>query len=695
MTDLNLPELEIDPPRRSLLRNLSVVWLVPVLAVVVSLGIAWKNFSDRGTLVTITFSTAAGVIPGETTLKFREVVIGTVENVQFTPDLQKVIISARIQKDVAETLPSDSQFWVVRPNVSANGVTGLSTVLSGVYIEGAWLPVSGSVVHSFTGLEAEPILRPGRKGMRITLRSKSGSLLPAGGPILFHGVEVGKLDVPRITDTGDSVLVDAFINAPNDKYITTATRFWDTSGFSVKLGPSGVALDVSSLGSLLRGGIAFDTTFTGGEPIKDTTVFNLFDDEDAARQSIFTQIGDDAVPLAVIFTGSVNGLAAGAQVEYHGFRIGQVTGINAFIERTSGNGRVVKLRTEIEIDPQALGLQASTGKSEVLAFLRDAVSNGLRARLVTTSIFSPALKIELAELPDEPKAEMIIGADSVPVLPSVVSDLPDLNATADGMLKRINGLPIEELMQQAISLMASIEAVAGSDDTRAAPGALVKLLDDTRGLINKDDTQAIPTELRGAIVDLRKVVEDLQKRGASEKLVTLLENANKVSANLDQASQSFPQLIKDLQELAAKAKGLKAEELIDSTTKLIQDANAVIGTDGMKSLPADLSGALVQIQAALKELREGGAVDNVNAALASAKDAADSVAQAADGLPKLTAELDALVGKANALVAAYGAKSNFNDQTLQLLRDLQAAAKAATQLARTIERNPNSLLIGR
>lgn len=695
MTNIDPPELEIDPPRHSPWRNLSLVWLVPVLALIVSLGIAWKNYNDRGALITITFSTAAGVLPGETTLKYREVVIGTVENVQFTTDLQRVIISARVQKDVAATLPSDSQFWVVRPNVSANGITGLSTVLSGVYIEGAWQPVKNSNARSFAGLEAEPILRPGRKGTRITLRSKNGSLLPAGGPISFHGVEVGKMDVPRITETGDSVLVDAFINAPNDKFITTATRFWDTSGFSVKLGPSGVALDVSSLGSLLRGGIAFDTTFTGGEPITDSTVFNLFDDEESARQSIFTQIGDDAVPLVVIFTGSVNGLAAGAAVEYHGFRIGQVTGINAFIERTSGGGRVVKLRTELEIDPQALGLDASTGKSEVLEFLRDAVDKGLRARLASTSIFSAGLKIELAELPNEPTAAMIVGDDNVPELPSVVSNLPDLNATADGMLKRINGLPIEELMQQAISLMASIEEVAGSKDTRAAPGALVKLLDDARGLINKEDTQAIPTELRGAIADLRKVIDDLQKRGATEKLATLLDNANKIAANLDIASKDFPQLVKDLQELAAKAKALNAEELIDSTTKLIQTADGVIGTDAMKALPADLSAALVQVQAALKELREGGAVENVNAALASAKTAAESVATAADDLPKLTAELDSLVGKANALIASYGAKSDFNSQTLQLLRDLQTAAKAATQLARTIERNPNSLLIGR
>ncbi len=90
-------------------------------------------------------------------------------------------------------------------------------------------------------------------------------------------------------------------------------------------------------------------------------------------------------------------------VEYRGLQVGQVTGINAFIEHTPTGARVVKLRTAVEIDPQALGLDAATGKTEVLSFLQGAVENGLRARLTTTSIFSASLKIELTELPDEPR----------------------------------------------------------------------------------------------------------------------------------------------------------------------------------------------------------------------------------------------------------------------------------------------------
>ncbi len=689
------PRMEIEPPRRSPWRNLSLVWLVPVLALVVSLGIAWKSFSDRGTLVTIILPNAAGVLPGETTVRYRDVIIGLVEDVRFSANLETVLISARIDKEVALTLAENAQFWVVSPQVTANGISGLSTVLSGVYIEGAWNAVEDSKIRVFTGLAAMPVVQPGREGTRVSLRSKDGSSLPAGGPIFFRGVEVGVLDVPRVSAGGEAAIIDAFIEAPFDQYITTATRFWDTSGFTVKLGPTGLDLNVSSLGALLRGGVAFDSTFTGGQAITETTVFDLFIDEVSARQSIFTQIGESAVPMAVIFAGSVNGLVAGAPVEFKGLRVGQVTSISAFIERTPGGNRTVRLRAALQIDPRSLGLDGPTGKPEVMAFLRGAVRNGLRARLATTSLFSAALKVELAELPATSAADIVADADGIPILPSIQSDLPDFTATAEGVLERINALPIEEVMQQAISLMASIEAVAVSEGTQAAPGALVKLLDDARAFINQDDTQALPNELRTTIAELRKVVTDLQEKGAVDTLVSALANVEKLSGDLAVAAQGAPALIQDFRDLAAKANALNAEELIDSTTQLLQSAEAVIGTDAAKALPADLSAALAEVQAALKELREGGAVANANSALASAKDAADAVATAADDLPALMRQLDGLVQSANALVATYGGKSTFNAETLGLLREIKKAATAVTQLARTIERNPNSLLIGR
>jgi paraquat-inducible protein B len=691
----DLPQMDVDPPSPSIFRNLSVVWLVPLLALLISFGVAWKSYSDRGVLITIALPDAAGVTARDTVLKFREVVIGNVESVRFAPDFKNVIVSARIDRTVADILPADAEFWVVQPNVSASGVTGLSTVLSGVYIEGAFIPTSGSAARNFQGLPTPPMVRPGREGTTITLRSDDGSHLPKGGPVLFHGIEVGRLDVPRLSTDGDSALVEAFINAPYDKFLTTATRFWDTSGFSVKLGPDGINMSVASLGSLLNGGVAFDTTFTGGQAIAGETVFTLFPDETAARQSIYTKIGDNALAMAVIFEGSVNGLQAGAPVEYLGLRVGQVTGISAFVDTDAAGKDTVKVRAAIEVDPQALGLKADTGEAETLSFLQDAVAKGMRARLTTTSLFSSALKIELVDLPDEPAAVLSKDADNIPILPSVASNLPDFTATAEGVFKRINALPIEDVMDHAVSLMASIEAVASSDGVQKTPDALVKLLNDAQALVNSEDTQALPGEIRGAVDGLNKILADLQQQQAVNKLVSVLENADKTASDLANASKDFPALVADLRDVAGKAKALKAEDLIASATQILDSANALIGTDAAKALPADLSQALAEIQAALQELREGGAVANTNAALAAAKDAANAVSAATSDLPKITSDIEDVIAKANALVAGYGPNSAFNTKTLDLLRELQAAAKAITQLAKSIERKPNSLLIGR
>ncbi len=689
----DLSEAEVRPPRRSFWRNLSPVWLVPLAAVAVSAFIAWQNWSDRGRLIRIHFQDGAGIIAGETAVRYREVAIGTVEAVDFTADLTGVIVSARITREVAETMGADSRFWVVRPVVSTRGISGLNTVLSGVYVEGAWTPTADSRVTDFQGLDAPPLVRPGREGTRVTLRSTDGALLSPGAPVYYRGIEVGSIDNPRISDEGDAVLADAFVLAPHDRFLTTQSRFWDTSGFTVKLGPAGLELDVASIGALIGGGIAFETVASGGAPVTDQTVFTLHADEAAARETEFDQLSADSVEMTVEFDESVRGLAAGAAVEYRGLKVGQVTAIGAVVVE-SGDRSAVRLRATVVIDPAALGL-GEGGQERLLGFLEQAVAEGLRARLATASLFGAGLKIELAELPDAPPAALRRDGAGVPQLPSVPSDLPDFTATAQGALERINALPIEELLNQAIETLAAIEAVAGSEGLRTAPDEVVALIGEARAILGSDAAQALPGSLRDAVEELRAVVAELREQGTVAQLSSAIARADAALADVATAAQDFPELTQELRDLVAKAQGLEAEELVASARRMLDSADALIGTPEARAVPPALREALDQVRDALRELREGGAVANLNATLASARNAADSVAEAAEGMPALADRLDGVVARLDGLVAAYGARSDFNAQTLDALRQIQVAARAVAQLARTIERNPNSLLIGR
>jgi paraquat-inducible protein B len=694
VTEPDPAELDIRPARASFWRNLSFIWLVPVLALAVSLGLAWQSYSQRGVAIEVTFANAPGVTPGETTIRYRDVVVGTVEDVTFTEDLSRVVVQARIDKDVAPFLDAESEFWIVSPKVSTRGISGLSTVLSGVYIEGAWDQEPGLQQWSFTGADGPPLVQPGREGKRISLITTDGSLISEGAPVFFHGVEVGRLEKPRLTVSSDAIIVDAFIDAPHDRRLNAATRFWDTSGFSVSLGGQGLTLDFDSLASVVAGGIEFDAIYEGGAPVSAGHVFNIYPDEAEARRSLFVRSSGETVSIAAEFGESVSGLEPGAPVQYGGLKVGEVTALSAQVEEAASGPRV-RLFANLAIEPDRLGLPDGAGEAEVLDFFDAAVAKGLRARLAAANLFSASLVVELVEVEDATPAVFNRDADPLPLLPSSGSDLPDFTATAEGMLERINALPIEELLDQAISLMASIEAVATSDSTRAAPDEIVALLKDTRALVNDDATRALPGDLRAAVADLRGVVAEMKEAGAFTSLASALKNADTAAAGIATASDEFPALVKDLRAVAAKANSLEAEELIAAANRVLDSADKVIGTEAARNLPPTLNAALDQIHAALAELREGGAVENANATMASARNAADSVAEAAKRLPDLSARLERLVVQSEALIAAYGGRSDFNAETLAALREVRQAARSVSQLARAIERNPNSLLMGR
>lgn len=880
-------DMRVETVRRSFWRNLSPIWLVPVLAVGVVGYFGWQSYTSRGTLIEISFQNASGITPGATTVRLRDVVIGTVERVDFTSDLQSVVVKARLAKGLADNLPSDAKFWVVRPEVTTRGISGLDTVLSGSYIASAWEPSQGEVSTRFTGLEESPAIIPGEKGRRITIRARDGNQISAGAPVFFRGIEVGRLEKPRLNSDG-TVSVSAFISAPNDARLTTASRFWDMSGFSVSFGTGGLTLNVASLGALVSGGVAFDDVFSGGQPLPDGFAFDLFPDESSARDSVFSQVGANAVSFRVEFEGSVNGLTAGAPVMYRGLKVGEVESIGAYVVQVQGRS-TVRLQSIISIDPQSMGLAQGAGRDELMQLLADRVRGGLRVRLASQSLFSSSLMIQLVEEEgDIPPAEIIEPEDGLPILPATASAVADVAATAEGVLRRINSLPIEELLGQATRTLAAIEAFAGSADTQAVPENLNSLLTEVRGIFGSEDAQALPAEIRTALAELqgaateikglvaslneadgagrllraldqvgaaaegisntakdlpalvaeiRAVAEkanalpieallssgtdlseqikafvarqetqdipvrlnaalqeveagvaELRAGGTADRLVDALASASAAADSVSLAVRDVPLLVEDLRVVARKADDLPLDQLVDAATRaleglegvvgsqgardlppamtaalqeltgilaelretrtvdklvdaldaaydaaitvdaagdgvplLIEDlrlvvqkiekmdlegvvaevqkvlasADAVIGTEDAQKLPAALTGALDELRATLAEVREGGLIENANGTLASARSAADSVAEATKDLPALGQRLQGIASQAEALIAAYGARSDANRELLAALREIREAGRSISELARTLQRNPSAIIRGR
>lgn len=652
--------------------KLSVVWLVPLAALVVTLGVAWKSWADRGELIDIEFTNATSIIAGETALKFHDIEVGHVEAIGFSADLTKVIVSVRVDKDVAPWIDSDAKFWLVSPEVSAQGISNLGTVLSGVYIEGYWNAEPGAPMRTFTALDRAPI-DPGRDhGTWVTLSAADAGGLAQGAPVIFRGLTVGKLSNLRLADGGAGVLVDAFIEAPHDARLTTATRFWDTSGFKVSLGANGVSLDVRSLASLVQGGVEFSTYTAGGTAVETGTQFRLFDSAQEAQTSIFDNNVTSQARFTLLFADALPGLTVGTPVQFKGVEAGAVTDISVRVDKGSDGEQIVRQQLVVSLSPGRLGMWEGSDIDSVAEFLSTEVSDGLRARVAGTGLLGQNIVIELVTLPDAAPEKMDRTATPFPTIPTGPSTNTDLSTSAEGMFARVNNLPIEELLDSTIKMMDSITTLAGDPKT-----------------------QSIPTELSGLLSELKTTTSDLNAGGAGQKTVAAIEALTTAATETVAAFDGLPEMIASVDQVAANAAEMPLKDMGTQMEGLLADIRKMIGTKDAEALPRALADTLTEAAALLKDLREGGAGENLNSALASAGDAADAIAKGTDRLPEISARLETLIAKADGLVASYGDRSAFNATLLDAMRELKRATASFGALARTLERNPSALITGR
>ncbi len=689
------PEVTIEPRRKSVLSRVSFVWLIPIAALIIALGVAWDSYSSQGPLITLEFQNGAGIAKDETALKYRDITVGVVEDVGFSEGLNTVLVTVRVNKDVAPYIDTGANFWVVRPELTARGVSGLDTVLSGVFIEGVWDNDIGAPETRFNGLEDAPLFRPSKPGLEIALRATANGQLTENAPIFFHGIEVGRVGKARISPVTNFAIAEAIIYEPHGRLINNSTRFWDTSGFSVNIGATGAEIDFTSLATLVSGGISFDTVVSGGERISDGEVFQIYEDEETARNSVFNASEVETLELSAIFEDNIAGLRVGADVELAGLKIGEVQSVSGVIDRATFGDSRVRLNAILSIQPARLGLEVQASPAAALNFMAGRVRDGLRARLASAGLLAGGLKVELVESGQPGALSIPDMTATIPQIPTAESKMGDAGASVEGVITRVSNLPIEELMASAIDFLNSAQDFVASDELRGVPEEAVGLLEDVRGLVGSDEVQNVPVLLAATLTRLEAVMAQLEEQQLVARLVGAVDAAAEAAAGVDSAVEGVPELVASLQGVAAKAEGLALEELVEEINLLAGNAARVIGTDAFNALPADLSAALGSLQATLSDVRDGGVIENANAALASARSAADAVADAADDLPALVTRMTGVLDQAARTIRGYDRGDELGRDVESALREIQEAARALASLAKTIERNPSALIRGR
>jgi paraquat-inducible protein B len=469
----------------------SLVWLVPLVAVLAGSFIAWRTLSERGPEITIEFLEATGLEAGKTKVKYKDVEVGLVEEVTLKPDLSGVVCRVRMAKGAEAYLTEPTRFWVDRARVTGARISGLGTLLAGAHI--AFDPVrDGPQARRFTGLESPPLVTSDQPGREFTLRSWRAGATPVGSPVYYRKIEVGEVVASELDPSGDFVTTRVFVNAPFDARVVAGSRFWNASGLDLSLDAGGVRVDTESLMSILAGGVAFDTPpaeVAGAAPAPDA-VFELYESRLASERPVFRE----KHTWLVHFDQSVRGLRVGAPVEFRGIEVGTVTDLRLEWDAAARRFRIPVL---IQIEPERIGLLGNPDPATRRASMDALVAGGLRAQLKSGSLLTGQLIVAL-DMHEDAKPAQIVWSEPHPEFPAIGTSLDEIEANIATLTKKLGQMPLDEI---GASLTASLDAL------RATLAQADRTLASATGVIGPQSP--VNAELRRALVELTDAARSL------------------------------------------------------------------------------------------------------------------------------------------------------------------------------------------
>ncbi|QJR79810.1 intermembrane transport protein PqiB [Alteromonas pelagimontana] len=485
--------------------RISKVWIIPILAVLVGGWMVYYQWKNQGPLITIELKSAAGIEVNKTPIKVRDLDIGQVKNIELKPDLNGVIVTARIDANASHLLTENTDFWMVAPRISFSEVSGLNTLLSGSYIAMS-ADDSGGEQYHFVALERPPVTPPGTPGLHLALKSDDRFAYKPGDPIIYKGFKIGEFEDASFDIDERVVYYNAFIEAPYHKLITENTRFWNVSGVKLHLKSSGVKIETGSLETLLTNGITFGIPegFPAGEQVGDNATFRIFQDATAASNARYRL----AAEYLLLIDETVRGLTVGAPVEYRGIEIGEVLAINV---TSAVNGNILDenypIPVLINIYP---GKVRQQDNPESLQFVKDTmhkwIGKDLRATLRMGNVLTGGLYVDLQHAPGvEPIEPQILNGHEV--IPTVSNEFTQITQKADAILDKLNELPLNSMIGDVQSVIVDLKEAANSVETTS---------NDFDALMEDIDVKDINRNLNQVLANMSSLLKNYSEGGLSK-----------------------------------------------------------------------------------------------------------------------------------------------------------------------------------
>lgn len=319
--------------------NWSAIWVLPLLALIIGAWLGWQAYQKAGIKVQVVFASAEGIQVGKTEFLYKGMSLGKVIATDFAMDGKDkgVIATLEVDKRVEQYLRTDTRFWLVKPNVSLAGITGLDTLVSGNYIT-ASPGVSAELSNKFVALDEAPPMAASTPGLHITLKAERLGSLNRDSPIFYKQIQVGRVRSYALAEDKKSVNVQVFIEPAYSDLVRKHTRFWNSSGITVDASLSGIKVQTESVASIIAGGISFATpeNYAGSPPTDPALPFKLYDNFEEAQSGFKVLVGFP----------DMEGLSASTPVLFNGVQVGVV-------KKLKISADLVGAGAEILMDPRA------------------------------------------------------------------------------------------------------------------------------------------------------------------------------------------------------------------------------------------------------------------------------------------------------------------------------------------------------
>jgi len=509
---------------------LTTIWLVPFLAMIIALWLAFQYYAKLGSTIEISFESNAGLIANQSQIKLRDVTIGMVTKISLSKDGKGVIVQAKMNKEVNPYLNDKAKFWIVHPDVGSHGISGLDTLVSGSYIE-LYGVKEEETKKKFVGLE-KPYIDQTANGEYYLLAAPNSYNITEGSNVYYRMIKVGRVERVGIAPNGKQINFTIFVKKEYSKYVNKKSQFYANSAVRIDFSQGKVDMSIASISQIVHGGISIYTPVQTIHSDKNNTiaqekVFPLYKNLSEMKEK-HLMTGMDNKIYKFNFKNSINRLEIGSPVEFNGFQVGYVTDIDSSFDE---NNQSIKSDVYAIVHTKAFTEKSS--QIEGSKMIEELVRNGLKAQLNSNIPMVGSQFIDLVFSKDE-NNELLVD-NNFSIFPTIkTAEGSNILNEVEKVLVKLENLELEKLLSSATELLDQNKKPVNNllKDLRNTINHFDTTVKNLNKLTEQDALQTLPQDIQGSLNQLSSTLEEIQTLSkdynadsifASELSITLKE----------------------------------------------------------------------------------------------------------------------------------------------------------------------------